>query len=53
MQRAQSRRRFLATASMAATGLHEAGLVRSSPQEIIAGGTDWRFLEELKRALKT
>jgi NitT/TauT family transport system substrate-binding protein len=33
--------------------LHEAGMVKSSPQKIIADGTDWRFLEELKRELKT
>jgi NitT/TauT family transport system substrate-binding protein len=33
--------------------LHEAGIVKSSPQEIIAKGTDWRFLDELKRELKT
>jgi NitT/TauT family transport system substrate-binding protein len=32
--------------------LHEAGMVKSSPQKIIAGGTDWRFLDELKRELK-
>jgi NitT/TauT family transport system substrate-binding protein len=32
--------------------LHEAGMVTSSPQEIIAEGTDWRFLNELKRELK-
>ena len=32
--------------------LHEAGLIRSSPQKIIAEGTDWRFLKELKRELK-
>jgi NitT/TauT family transport system substrate-binding protein len=32
--------------------LHEAGLVKSSPQKIIADGTDWRFLNELKRELK-
>jgi NitT/TauT family transport system substrate-binding protein len=32
--------------------LHEAGLIQSSPQKIIAGGTDWRFLNELKRELK-
>jgi NitT/TauT family transport system substrate-binding protein len=32
--------------------LHEAGIVRSSPQKIIAQGTDWRFLNELKRELK-
>jgi NitT/TauT family transport system substrate-binding protein len=32
--------------------LHEAGMVKSTPQKIIAGGTDWRFLDELKRELK-
>jgi NitT/TauT family transport system substrate-binding protein len=32
--------------------LHEAGLIRSSPQKIIAMGTDWRFLKELKKELK-
>jgi NitT/TauT family transport system substrate-binding protein len=33
--------------------LHEAGMIRSSPKQIIAEGTDWRFLNELKRELKT
>jgi NitT/TauT family transport system substrate-binding protein len=33
--------------------LHEASMVNSSPQKIIANGTDWRFLNELKRELKT
>ncbi len=32
--------------------LHEAGMVRSTPQKIIAQGTDWRFLNELKKELK-
>jgi NitT/TauT family transport system substrate-binding protein len=32
--------------------LHEAGMVKSSPNKIIAEGTDWRFLNELKRELK-
>ena len=32
--------------------LHEAGLIKSSPQKIIAQGTDWRFLRELKKELK-
>ena len=32
--------------------LHEAGFIKSSPQKIIAEGTDWRFLDELKRELK-
>jgi NitT/TauT family transport system substrate-binding protein len=33
--------------------LHEAGMIKSSPQTIIAAGTDWRFLDELRRELKT
>jgi NitT/TauT family transport system substrate-binding protein len=33
--------------------LHEAGLVKSNPQKIIETGTDWRFLDEVKRELKT
>jgi len=33
-------------------GLHETGLIRATPQKIIAQGTDWRFLNELKRELK-
>jgi NitT/TauT family transport system substrate-binding protein len=32
--------------------LHEVGLIKSSPQKIIAEGTDWRFFNELKRELK-
>jgi NitT/TauT family transport system substrate-binding protein len=32
--------------------LREAGLIKSSPQKLIAQGTDWRFLNELKRELK-
>ena len=33
--------------------LREGGIVKSSPQKIIAQGTDWRFLNELKRELKS
>ena len=33
--------------------LHEAGMITSSPQKIITQGTDWRFLNELKRELKS
>ena len=33
--------------------LHEAGFIKTSPQKIITDGTDWRFLNELKRELKT
>jgi NitT/TauT family transport system substrate-binding protein len=32
--------------------LHEAGLIKSDPQKLIADHTDWRFLNELKRELK-
>jgi NitT/TauT family transport system substrate-binding protein len=32
--------------------LQEAGMIKSSPQKIIAQGTDWRFLKELKKELK-
>jgi len=32
--------------------LREAGMIRSTPQKIIATGTDWRFLNELKKELK-
>ena len=32
--------------------LHEAGMLKSSPQKLIAQGTDWRFLNELKQELK-
>ena len=32
--------------------LRELGMVKSSPQKIIANGTDWRFLNEVKRELK-
>jgi len=32
--------------------LHEVGMIKSSPQKIIAEGTDWRFLNELKKELK-
>jgi len=32
--------------------LREVGLVKSSPNKLIAQGTDWRFLNELKRELR-
>jgi len=32
--------------------LREAGMIKSSPQKIIAEGTDWRFLRELRKELK-
>jgi NitT/TauT family transport system substrate-binding protein len=33
--------------------LHEAGLIQTSPEKLLAEHTDWRFLNELKRELKT
>jgi NitT/TauT family transport system substrate-binding protein len=33
--------------------LQEAGMIKASPQRIISQGTDWRFLRELKKELKT
>jgi NitT/TauT family transport system substrate-binding protein len=36
-----------------ASRLREAGLVKSSPDKIIADSADWRFLDELRRELKT
>ena len=32
--------------------LHEVGMIKSSPNALLAEGTDWRFLNELKRELK-
>jgi NitT/TauT family transport system substrate-binding protein len=32
--------------------LHEVGMIKASPQRIIAQHTDWRFLHELKKELK-
>ena len=32
--------------------LHEVGMIKTPPQKLIARGTDWRFLNELKRELK-
>jgi NitT/TauT family transport system substrate-binding protein len=32
--------------------MHELGLIKNSPKRIIADGTDWRFLDEVKRELK-
>ena len=32
--------------------LHEVGMIKSTPQKLIGQGTDWRFLNELKKELK-
>ena len=32
--------------------LHEVGLIKTNPQKLIAQGSDWRILNELKKELK-
>ena len=32
--------------------MRDSGFMKSIPQKIIAEGTDWRFLDEIKRELK-
>jgi len=35
-----------------ALNLHDIGMIKTSPNKIIAQGTDWRFIRELKKELK-
>ena len=32
--------------------LHEVGIIKSTPQKVVAQRTDWRFFNELKKELK-
>jgi NitT/TauT family transport system substrate-binding protein len=32
--------------------MNEVGMIKTNPQKIIAQGTDWRYLRELKKELK-
>ena len=32
--------------------MHEAGVIKSRPQKLIADGMDWRFVNELGKELK-
>ena len=32
--------------------MYEAGMIKTSPQKLIAQGTDWRFVNQLKKELK-
>jgi NitT/TauT family transport system substrate-binding protein len=32
--------------------LHEVGMIKTNPQKLIAQGTDWRFVNQLKKELK-
>jgi NitT/TauT family transport system substrate-binding protein len=40
------------TLNFYALRMREAGLIKSTPKKIVADGTDWRFLNEIKRELK-
>ncbi len=33
-------------------GCTKGGMIKSAPQKLIAQGTDWRFLNELRQELK-
>ena len=33
--------------------MYEVGMIKNNPQKILAQGTDWRFVRELKKELKT
>ena len=35
-----------------ALSLHDIGIIKTSPKKLIAQGTDWRFIRELKKELK-
>ena len=36
-----------------ALSLHDIGMIKTNPKTLIAQGTDWRFLRELKKELKS
>jgi NitT/TauT family transport system substrate-binding protein len=40
------------TVRFQALRLHELGMIKTSPQKLLAQGTDWRILSELKKELK-
>jgi NitT/TauT family transport system substrate-binding protein len=40
------------TARFYALRLHEGGMIKSSPQKVLAQATDWQFFNELKKELK-
>jgi len=35
-----------------ALSLHDIGMIKTNPKTLIAQGTDWRFLRELKKELR-
>ena len=40
------------TLRLHALRLYEVGMIKSTPQKILTQGSDWRFLNELKKELK-
>ena len=44
--------RFRFSLRFYALWMHEFGQLKSTPNQLIAEGTDWLFLNELKRELK-
>jgi NitT/TauT family transport system substrate-binding protein len=36
-----------------ALALHDARMIKADPRQLLANGTDWRFLQQIKRELKT
>jgi hypothetical protein len=43
---------LLALPGRAAVRMHDVGAIKNSPQQTIAQGTDFRFVNDLKRELK-
>ena len=33
--------------------LHEAGVIKTDPQKLLARGTNWRFIDQLRREMRT
>jgi hypothetical protein len=50
--REMARVRACDTVRFYALRLYEDGLIKSTPQKILAQGTDWRFFNELKTELE-
>jgi hypothetical protein len=48
----QADRRRWGTIRFFALRMHEAGVIKLSPQKIIADGMDWRFVNELKKEIE-
>jgi len=46
------RREFLSRTALYALRLQQAEFIKSTPQKLLAEGTDWRPLRELRKELK-